>query len=362
MPPRRPTSCVTLGALLCVLVCFTRLSRPRTLAALQAQNGSKSTEDLLQFNGSSYAYVQIRQDNLNFTLTVYDTGDTVSNSIKERGAWDGALSSIMLFILNFRNEKNQYILDFGANIGWFSLLAAADGHKSFACEAYSSNLVALKRSIFVNGFEENIFVFPYALGSDRSPSELCIGLFVPGEEGYNVGNAMAREADDSCSERAQVKKLDNILKSSTSIEKFAVNNRFALMKADCEGCEARAILGASHMFSHYPPCSAFIEWRPDFMRRVGAAEDPESAATLLQNAGYSFFSIHADLESGHDMRISTISHSKIREVLEKNHDLLLLHPDCFSKQDMSEVLEGIRRIGTKINSTDRRKTSVVRVY
>jgi FkbM family methyltransferase len=265
--------------------------------------------------------------------------------------WDGAISNIMLHVLRFRN-KTSTIIDFGANIGWFSVIAAADGHNSIAIEAMESNRLALELSLELNGLSPQVRVLPYALGSDASPKVICIAPRSPG----NVGNGMLQsESEDICQEFTPIKTLDDIYFD----ENFHAAKQIDFLKADCEGCEARAILGARRLFKENPPCSVFVEWRPDTMRQIGATDDPASAARILSQAGYIFFSVHATLDTGHNISLHKIPQERVESnLISSNADVFLLHKKCFSARDVKQLLVEIGRTAEKLNNLSRSQSYI----
>jgi FkbM family methyltransferase len=62
-------------------------------------------------------------------------------------------------------KPGSVVLDVGANIGIYTLLAAKRGARVFAVEADPRNLAMLHRHIHVNGFYDRVTVFPIAVGS-----------------------------------------------------------------------------------------------------------------------------------------------------------------------------------------------------
>ena len=59
------------------------------------------------------------------------------------------------------------VLDVGANIGVYTLLAAKRGARVFAIEADPRNLEMLRRNIRLNGLDDRVTVFPIAAGSEE---------------------------------------------------------------------------------------------------------------------------------------------------------------------------------------------------
>ena len=246
----------------------------------------------------------------------------------------GGLSNVMLAILSLKHGSHQ-IVDFGTHIGWFSLLAASRGHKSVGIEAMKANRDAFINSIKINHFHDLIELHDKALGDYNAPKELCI----KSRATNNYGNGQVSSADSGCAEKTQVSTLDQILK----------NRQIMFVKADCEGCEGGALLGAKTLLSSNPPCSMFIEWRSTSMRDLGTSDkDMSDLVTILLNTGYAFFRMRADLVTGKDLKVEMLSADETRHICTKSGaDLILMlkSDQCFQQEHINkflELVEGIR--------------------
>lgn len=60
--------------------------------------------------------------------------------------------------------KIDYFIDIGANIGLYSLLALQHGKKVIAFEPIELNLKFLYKNVVSNGYQDNIEIYPVALG------------------------------------------------------------------------------------------------------------------------------------------------------------------------------------------------------
>eukprot|EP00664_Eupelagonemidae_sp_cell27_P007735 gene7735-8503_t len=87
-----------------------------------------------------------------FSIAVYPDRDVVSAHLRREGVWDAGSSTVMLRILGALPGGPHLVVDFGANLGWFSLLARSRGHRAMAVEAMARNCAALRASARRNGF------------------------------------------------------------------------------------------------------------------------------------------------------------------------------------------------------------------
>lgn len=248
-------------------------------------------------------------------VSVHAQGDIVSNHIKKQGYWDGGLTEVVSAVLASKKQP-QTIVDFGANVGWFSLLAVSKGHQSIAIEPMSSNRGALLQSISLNNYDDSIELVSAALGdgSPDSPTSLCIQ---PRVLGSNIGNGQTTVNIDGCGEVVQVRTLSSIIG----------NRKVDFVKADCEGCEANALMGMKDIIlGRSPPCAMAIEWRPDSMKELGG--DPKMVTELLVQSGYMFFRQSCNLVTGEGLELSEVSSTGLPSL-----DLVLLHDSkrCFQR-------------------------------
>lgn len=135
-------------------------------------------------------------------------------------------------------QKASICIDIGANIGFYTCLAAAQGKHVIAVEPLAMNLSMLYRNLLSNNFSD-VEVFPVGL-SDKAGLRQLFGAntgasFVPG---------WARNSNASY-EIVSVSTLDNLL-----------NMRFGgqpiLVKIDVEGFECEVLKGAKHTLSLSP--------------------------------------------------------------------------------------------------------------
>lgn len=312
-------------ALLCVLLLFRTFSDPfpetQEQPMLRVPVANRLSHD--------YA-ITVSKTDPSIAVSVYKQGDIVSNNIVKHGYWDGGLTEVVSAILDARrqhhpstgNTQPQTIVDFGANVGWFSLLAASKGHRSIAVEPMSSNRGALLQSVALNSFDDLIQVVAAALGdgSSDSPSSLCIQ---PRVAGHNIGNGQTTTKVDDCGEVVQVRTLGSIIG----------NRKVDFVKADCEGCEANAIMGMKDIIAgKSPPCSFAIEWRVESMKELGG--NPTEVTKLLFQSGYLFFRQQCDLVTGEGLKLTEIPSSLVLEKLPTGSmDLVLLHNSkrCFER-------------------------------
>ena len=150
---------------------------------------------------------------------------------------------VELFLRHLQNAST--CIDIGANIGFYTCLAAAQGKHVIAVEPLPLNLAVLYRNLVYNDFHD-VEVFPLGLSGKAGIKRLFGGntaaSFVPGWAGTS----------DQRHELVPVSTLDLI-----------VNNRFngqpILIKIDVEGFEYEVLSGAEHTLGLSPRPAWLVE-------------------------------------------------------------------------------------------------------
>lgn len=286
-----------------------------------------------------------------FFIATHAHSDIVSKYLRKYRFWEGGLSTVMLHVLASL-PKHDAVVDFGANLGWFSLLASSQGHRVLAVEAMSQNRAALKAGAFKSGISlrEITPKRHHATGQAKQPANshdtgeqiLLAGaalvavpdgppVCIKSRTSNNIGNGVIIASDSTCAEEVPATTLDTL--AAEAAQRWGVRHvDVSFVKADCEGCEAAALLGfATTLRSHRPPCALFIEYRPVQMRLVSPAHPPEQLFSLLRAAGYIFYQQHGHLVTGAGLRIVPLNGRTFEA--SKGRDLLFLHNStrCFAQ-------------------------------
>ena len=88
----------------------------------------------------------------------------ISGSLLSSGVWEPYITRI--FQKALLKYPNAWVIDIGANIGYYSLLGAAMGHNVIAVEPVYEHVVRMHSGIKLNGFQQQVSVVFNAL-SDR---------------------------------------------------------------------------------------------------------------------------------------------------------------------------------------------------
>jgi len=224
-------------------------------SSLKKKYGQKMTVNLKEYFGLS---------RLNFSIE-FDFGfldeailfDTLSRGdIYERGVTNYILN-------NFRD--GDIFLDVGANIGYFTLLAASlsKSGKIYSVEANPKVYQRLLNNIQINGFT-NVFAFNVAAGNTNlvTPMDEKGGLFAHG--------TIVSEKDASLladgTVKVEMRRLDDILGPPVS-----------LIKMDVEGAEPLALQGMKNILNQPVRPALIIEFNPGYNTKMLIQQLPEKS-------------------------------------------------------------------------------------
>lgn len=201
------------------------------------------------------------------------TTDYIGQGIIGSGDYEPHVTSAVVSIL----KKGDVFLDLGANLGYFSLLAAnlvGNSGKVIAFEPNPQNLQLIYASIFRNQFS-NITVYPFA-ASDRLRIVKLLTV------GSNAGVVMPLSPHKVFHLLAQSIPLDTLLHGQGQID---------LIKIDIEGHEPFALTGMNGVIRKHRP-TIITEFHP-FIMKANNHIDPENYLRQITQYGYRLSIIEA---------------------------------------------------------------------
>nr|WP_314070992.1 FkbM family methyltransferase [uncultured Roseococcus sp.] len=239
------------------------------------------------FARSKWVCAEIR-DGLKLWLDLADHGVSLGCL---RGGWEPAETDFVLAVL----EAGDCFVDVGANIGWFSVLAAqavGPGGRVYSFEPREDLSRRLRQSIADNGFDERCRIETVALGAEEGSIELA---WVPDERnpGHSFFVPGALPEGAASLGRVPVRPLDAL----------GIEGPVRLIKIDVEGAEPLVLRGAQSLIGRDRPILLF-EIFPEWLRRVSGTT-ADALLTQLRGWGYRLFclgesGIGRELHSGDD--------------------------------------------------------------
>ncbi|UFN50972.1 FkbM family methyltransferase [Roseomonas sp. OT10] len=239
------------------------------------------------FARSKWVCTEIR-DGLRLWLDLADHGVSLGCL---RGSWEPAETDFILAVL----EPGDGFIDVGANIGWFSVLAAqAVGPRGrvHAFEPRADLAGRLRQSIVDNGFEDRCRVEMIALGAEEGAIDLA---WVPDERNPGHSFIVPRSMPEGAVSlgRVPVRPLDAL----------GLDGPVRLIKIDVEGAEPLVLRGAQGLIARDRPI-LLIELFPYWLGRVSGTT-ADALLTQLRGWGYRIFhlgqsGIGRELHAGDD--------------------------------------------------------------
>ena len=245
---------------------------------------------------AEHQIVNVNFEGLHFKLVLKPLAqDGVSREIAANGVWDKRNSAEMLRLLKPQDgRKRGTLVDIGANIGWFSMLALAAGHKVIAIDAFPDNIEMIKLSAQINNFKIDQDQFTLISAAVGSPAGYC--QLVSGDD--NVADGMLACSDEELEEynrqfysfnegvgpkyykpraKVPVAHLDTLVKEK----------HVDVLKIDIEGHEPQALRPASagNFFRSSKVKALLTEFIPWVSRSSGL--EPYHYLELLQAWGFS---------------------------------------------------------------------------
>jgi FkbM family methyltransferase len=171
-----------------------------------------------------------------------------------------------------RLKPGQTFVDIGANIGYYSLLAArkvGPGGKIFAFEPDPENFKLLQKNIAANGYE-NVTLIPKAVSDSQGEAKLYLNP-------KNLGDHRLYDSKDGRAFVTVLKTtLDDVFQSLESGPDF--------IKMDIQGAEGGALAGMRDLLKKSPRIILVSEFGPENLRRFGS--DPKTFLKNLSELGF----------------------------------------------------------------------------
>lgn len=156
-------------------------------------------------------------------------------------------------------RQGDVVVDVGANVGWFTLLAAkitGKGGRVVSFEPEPTNFSLLSKSICLNGFKNVVALERCALDYDGEVTlHLTTAINMPGS------HSTVRDFGQG-SITVPVSRLDSTL-GTLGI------NRIRLLKVDAEGSEPQVIAGAMPLIEASKVQNMLLEWNPEAWQERG---------------------------------------------------------------------------------------------
>lgn len=213
------------------------------------------------------AWVTADVGNLRFRVKLHDF---VSMEIATNGEWEPSLTKAILG----RLTKGGVFLDIGANLGWFTLNAAAryrelGGGQVLGFEPHPVIYPQLVRAIGESALTEYATVHPFALGDARG----TVGM--ASDNANLAGSFIERDKKLGGIASVLMVRFDEV---------FQINPKVDCIKLDIEGAEPIFVRGAQQFFSRQRP-PVYSEIHHSKIKAVSKCT-PEEYIAAMEGLGY----------------------------------------------------------------------------
>jgi FkbM family methyltransferase len=161
-------------------------------------------------------------------------------------------------------RSGMVVVDIGAFVGWYSLLAArqvGERGKVYAFEPDPRNYALLIENLRVNQFDSRVTCLPQAVSNQTGVQRFFHG-------GDLNRNSLIPSTDEETSTMVPTVVLDEILDRSLQVD---------VIKLDVDGAEVNALRGMRETLTRAAPTvKLFVECNPNSLRNAG-----ESAQSLV---------------------------------------------------------------------------------
>lgn len=240
-----------------------------------------------------------------FAIYVELTDWVIGARIAVRHTYEPHVSSVLRRSL----QPGMVVVDIGANIGYYTLLAASRVGRSgkvIAFEPSAHNCALLQKSVEANGFH-SVQVYPFAVAE----AEGIVGFEMDDSNG-----SISRGDPTSCSQQVRAVALDTFLKDEPCVD---------VVKIDIEGAEGRALAGMRGLIEKHHPL-VFSEFSPGALQ-ANSGISPEVYLDQLMHLGYDLFVLSGDEHGGTPQSIAQIM-DRCRLFREYEHVDLMAVPNA----------------------------------
>lgn len=216
-----------------------------------------------------------------FKLVVHQHDSIISQSIKQSKIWAESETRVFRELIT----PGMVVVDVGANIGYFSLLASTLVGSNGCVHAFEPDPVncnLLRKNVRLNR-ASNVEVIQAALSNNDEPVDLFL-------DSNNKGDHRIWDPTGESRTRITVKctTLDRYLHETSTVPSF--------IKIDVQGAEGRVLEGMTKTLEENAPTYLILEFWPEALRKCQT--DPKQVIQQIAEAGFTIRVIADDVLLG----------------------------------------------------------------
>jgi FkbM family methyltransferase len=216
------------------------------------------------------------------------------------GLWEPEITE--WFQLNVK--PSQVVVDVGANVGYYSLLAAnlvGPEGRVVAVEAHPRMAELLFRNSIING-RPNITALNKAAWhqTERLTFHMRRHFAANSSVGAMEGSNLAKLDDFEDNVEVEAVRLDDVLAGFEHVD---------LIKIDVEGAELQVFMGLTETMASHPGIRVLFEWSPGQQKMLGT--DPQAILDLLRTQGFALRHVEGGLCSISDEALLQLHHGNV---------------------------------------------------
>jgi len=191
-------------------------------------------------------------------------------------------------------KEGNVFVDLGANIGYFSLLAAklvGPSGKVFSFEPEPKNYSYLKKNIDLNGYKQ-ISAFQKAVSDKNGKTVLYVCDYDSGHHTINKYDGVKNYSSGRSTNERPIEIETMTLDGFFEGREDSIN----VIKMDVEGAEYLALTGMDNILKKNRHLKMFVEFFPLLIKGMGSSPE-EFLRKLFKDYGFSVFLIPDDYDS-----------------------------------------------------------------
>lgn len=189
----------------------------------------------------------------------------LSSAICSQGFWEFRHPTGMGIKENA--SEGMVLLDIGANIGWYTFMFAAHGHRVIAVEPMTSNRDLMHATLCQNPeLKNNVHILAAALTDSAKRGQTCSILSAK----TNSGDGILACSDSEIKKIRETAEEPHFVREKVPLTTFdalikeqpdVIGDRIDVVKIDVEGQECNVLAGSSKTISRFQPKYFMVEAR-----------------------------------------------------------------------------------------------------